>query len=161
MENASKALLIAGAILLCILIIAIGMYIYNSAQSTIQDSLTSMSTQEIEAFNNNWESYKGKQTGSNISALVGRLIANAKTFEDEPGKIPAVTMPKITAAGNENITAKTNGAGSQQNYINDITKIKNKIENKHAYYVTFAYADTGYINEIIISYNDPDATTNP
>ena len=30
MENASKALIIAGAILLSILIIAIGMFIYNS-----------------------------------------------------------------------------------------------------------------------------------
>ena len=44
MENASKALIIAGAILLSILIIAIGMFIYNSASSTITDSLTSMST---------------------------------------------------------------------------------------------------------------------
>ena len=59
MENASKALIIAGAILLSILIIAIGMFIYNSAQSTINDSMTSFSTQEIEAFNNNFESYKG------------------------------------------------------------------------------------------------------
>ena len=47
MENASKALLIAGAILLAILIIAIGMFIYNSAQSTINNSMQSMSTQEV------------------------------------------------------------------------------------------------------------------
>ena len=50
MENASKALLIAGAILLCILIIAIGMFIYNSAQGTIVSSMNSLSTQEVEAF---------------------------------------------------------------------------------------------------------------
>ena len=68
MENASKALLIAGAILLCILIIAIGMFIYNSAQSTITESMNSMSTQEIEAFNNQFSGYEGVQSGSNIKA---------------------------------------------------------------------------------------------
>ena len=35
MENASKALIIAGAILISILIIAIGMYIYSNSQSSI------------------------------------------------------------------------------------------------------------------------------
>ena len=95
MENASKALLIAGAILLCILIIAIGMFIYNSAQSTITDSLTSMSTQEIDAFNNQFVSYEGAQTGSNIKALMGRLIGNADTYRDEPAKIPGVSIDKI------------------------------------------------------------------
>ena len=38
MENASKALIIAGAILISILLIAISMYIYNSAQGTIQNA---------------------------------------------------------------------------------------------------------------------------
>lgn len=94
MENASKALLIAGAILLCILIIAIGMFIYNSAQSTITDSLTSMSTQEIDAFNNQFVSYEGSQTGSNIKALMGRLIGNADTYRDEPAKIPVYILIK-------------------------------------------------------------------
>ena len=56
MENASKALLIAGAILLCILIIAIGMFIYNSASSTITDSMSTLSTQEVDAFNNQFTS---------------------------------------------------------------------------------------------------------
>ena len=35
MENASKALIIAGAILLSILIIGMGMFIYNQAQDQI------------------------------------------------------------------------------------------------------------------------------
>ena len=152
MENASKALLIAGAILLCILIIAIGMYIYNSAQSTIQDSLTSMSTQEIEAFNNNWETYRGKQTGSNISALAGRLIANAKTFEDEPGKIPDLECAQVDAKNTVSVNAHTNNAGEQRNYIDQVTKIKNNIDNKHTYTVTFEYSTAGYISKIIITY---------
>ena len=38
MENASKALIIAGAILLSILIIGLGMYIYNMAADAITDT---------------------------------------------------------------------------------------------------------------------------
>ena len=35
MENATKALMIAGAVLIAILIIGVGMMIYNSAQGSI------------------------------------------------------------------------------------------------------------------------------
>ena len=35
MENASKALIIAGAILISILLIAVSVYIYNASQDTI------------------------------------------------------------------------------------------------------------------------------
>ena len=37
MENASKALIIAGAILLSIAIIGVGMYVFQNVQETIQD----------------------------------------------------------------------------------------------------------------------------
>ena len=80
MENASKALIIAGAILLSILIIAIGMFIYTSSQSTINDSLTQMNTQEIEAFNSQFTIYDGAQTGAKLKSMCGTLIANANTY---------------------------------------------------------------------------------
>ena len=38
MENASKALIIAGAILLAILLISLGIYIFSQAQSVVNDS---------------------------------------------------------------------------------------------------------------------------
>ena len=90
MENASKALIIAGAILLSILIIAIGIYIFNGANSTVVNSMQSMTTSEIEAFNNQFLSYDGKQSGSNVKALIGRLIANANTYKEEYGKVPTI-----------------------------------------------------------------------
>ena len=94
MENASKALIIAGAILLSILIIAIGIFIFNGANSTITDSMTSMSTQEIQSFNNQFDSYSGEQSGSNVKKLVERLIANANTYAEEVRKLPTVKVYK-------------------------------------------------------------------
>ena len=153
MENASKALLIAGAILLCILIIAIGMFIYNSAQSTITDSLTSLSTQESEAFNNQFVSYEGVQTGSNIKALMGRLIANADTYADEPAKIPGVVIDKMTSSTNANVNELVSNAGNTQNYIDACGKIRNTVETKHEYYVAISYQPNGLIDYIKIYYD--------
>lgn len=156
MENASKALIIAGAILLSILIIAIGMFIYNSAQSTINESITSFSTQEIDAFNNNFESYRGQATGSNVSSMLSRLIANAKTYADEPTKIPAVKFDQVVAGEAKEQDVKPGVAGDekgQQAYIESLTAIKNKIENKHMYTVTMSYQANGLIDYIAVGYS--------
>ena len=47
MENASKALIIAGAILLSIAIIGVGMYVFQNVQETIKDG-ADMSADQLE-----------------------------------------------------------------------------------------------------------------
>ena len=64
MENASKALIIAGAILLAILLISLGIMIYNQAQNTVNNS--GMSEAELSSYNNKFLKYEGTQTGSVI-----------------------------------------------------------------------------------------------
>lgn len=157
MENASKALLIAGAILLAILIIAIGMFIYTSAQSTVNDSMTSLTTQEVDAFNNQFISYEGQQTGSNVKALIGRLVANANTYTEEPGKVPTVTV-KDKVDSTDSVSTKTAtmdeaGPDKVQAYNDVLGAIRNKIESKHPYWVNFKYGASSIINEIEISYD--------
>ena len=157
MENASKALLIAGAILLSILIIAIGMFIYNSAQSTIADSITRMSTQEKDSFNNQFTAYEGARTGSQVKALIGVLIANANTFEDEPEKIPVVTvdggMTVKNISNQVNAANRPSSASNTTDYIADLGKIRNAAEEKHTYWVEMVYGAGGIIDGIIIYYN--------
>ena len=75
MENASKALLIAGAILLAILIISLGLMAYNGAKNTVGSS--NLNKQEIEAFNSQWENYIGSnKTAAEVRALCSAAIAN-------------------------------------------------------------------------------------
>lgn len=157
MENASKALIIAGAILLSILIIAIGMFIYTSSQSTINDSLTQMNTQEIEAFNSQFTVYGGAQTGAKLKSMCGTLIANANTYASEPAKLPELHCVKIdTNNSNCNVNKlSANDADNQaklQEYINGVAFVRNKLENKHTYYVEFNYSTNGVLTGIIISY---------
>ncbi len=58
MENASKALIIAGAILLAILIIGLGIYIYNQASNSVSD--TGMDKIAVRQFNGKFEPYLDK-----------------------------------------------------------------------------------------------------
>ena len=55
MENASKALLIAGAILIVILLIAIGMLVYNGAKSSIDKGISTMTATEKQIHNAQFE----------------------------------------------------------------------------------------------------------
>lgn len=75
MENASKALIIAGAILLSILLISLGILIFNQAQDTVNNS--GMSQAEITAFNNQFLKYEGNgKKGSVVKSLINEVIAS-------------------------------------------------------------------------------------
>ncbi|MEE0866462.1 MAG: hypothetical protein U0L98_06695 [Clostridia bacterium] len=81
MENASKALIIAGAILLAILIISLGILIFSQAQDTV--GTVNMSEQEIMAFNNKFITYQGNnKRGTEVNALLKLVNANNQAAND-------------------------------------------------------------------------------
>ena len=83
MENASKALIIAGAILLAILLITLGIYIFQQAQSTVNNS--GMSQAEVQSFNSQFTKYEGESVkGSVVKSLIQEVIVN--NAQDESGE---------------------------------------------------------------------------
>lgn len=74
MENASKALIIAGAILLSILLISLGIMIFNTAQDTTKNS--GMTQAQVAAFNNKFSKYEGTIKGSEVRSLIQEVIAS-------------------------------------------------------------------------------------
>ena len=75
MENASKALIIAGAILLSILIISLGIMVYNNAKNTVGSA--SLDKQEIETFNSQWQTYVGSnKTASEVYSMMSAVVAS-------------------------------------------------------------------------------------
>lgn len=76
MENASKALVIAGAILISIILISIGIMVVNSAYGIFGSAEESMTSQEIEMFNRQFLSYTGEQKGSAIKSLMSTINAS-------------------------------------------------------------------------------------
>ena len=80
MENASKALIIAGAILLAILIIGLGIFIYRQAANTVSD--TGMDQLSIQQYNGQFENYiKTNVSASNVRALLDTVSSNNATSE--------------------------------------------------------------------------------
>ena len=89
MENASKALIIAGAILLAILLISLGIMIFNQAQSAIDGS--GMSDAELTAFNQKFTKYEGKQKGSTIRSMAQEVMANNNSQEASSETVISIT----------------------------------------------------------------------
>ncbi len=79
MENASKALLIAGAVLIVIVLISVGMMIVQSASGLTGDVDDITSSQAVTAFNSQFENYQGTQKGTSVKTLLGLLSTNNST----------------------------------------------------------------------------------
>lgn len=93
MENATKALLIAAAVLVAILIISLGLVVYNMAAESVNNN-SSLSAQEIQAFNDQFTQYEGDNVrGTRVNSLLKTALNNNITQQQEgnEGKIVTIT----------------------------------------------------------------------
>ena len=153
MENASKALIIAGAILLSILIIAIGMYIYNSSTTSIYAAGDQIGSQEQEAFNSQFTTFEENQPGSSVKSMISKLISNAQKNGEEATKLPDVI---VYATGKDASKAKRVTSNVANPNIKGFNAMRASIQTKHNYYVEIHYsATTALVDAIIIHYEKP------
>ena len=144
MENASKALIIAGAILLSIAIIGVGMYVYNNVSSTIQKG-ADMSTQEIAAYNQEFTIYEGaKVRGANVKTLCDK-VNNHNLAADDASELIVLEYDKEVATEVAAPTAD-DAAGTK---ASDINTVKTKILSGQTYKVTIGKdPNTGLVSAI-------------
>lgn len=156
MENASKALIIAASILIAILIIALGVTIFNKAQDAA--STESLDTAEIGMFNQKFEKYSTGDSedilGSQVKTLISTAISNASTNKDDQIKLPDVSFTDkndttTKAEGHTKVTEQNDGLNT---YINALSNIKNGINSTHSYTVKCTYGNTGLVTSITIKY---------
>ena len=137
MENASKALLIAGAILICIVLISVGMLVLNST-TDVTDQVGDITTsQAAQSFNSNYTGYAGTQKGSSVRQLLGAIATNNQT--NNAGHTIKVTTSNIGT----DIT--------DVNDASDITAKMSDIVNSATYTVEITAMDAGYVSAIKIS----------
>lgn len=74
MENASKALIIAGAILISISLITLGVLIFKQASGF--SNTDAISEVEKETFNSKFTQYEGTQSGRNIKTIYNKVLVN-------------------------------------------------------------------------------------
>ena len=97
MENASKALIMAGAVLISIIIISLGIVVFRKIAAPVQRE-SSLTEQQVSAFNSRILPYIGDSvSGSQVNALmqiVRTINTKANNEQDE--------LQKITISYNSN-----------------------------------------------------------
>ena len=105
------------------------MLIYSRATGVVGTAATTMNSQEILAFNNQFTQYEGIQKGSTVRSLISKVIASNATYKDTR-------------------LVKVNGK-DQATELSDESK---NINTGKTYKVTLLYDNKGIVNEI--QYNE-------
>lgn len=139
MGNASKALIIAGAVLIGILIISMGVLLATTLQKTAKTYYTSMNTNEIQKFNSEITKNFIIENGNTYITAQGIItlknILNTETYKD----LVTVNPATVRTIDNEKFL-KTHGTEMEGNNSEKIKK----------YPVDAKYSDKGMINKITI-----------
>lgn len=76
MDNASKALIMAGAILIAVALVSLGVYLYQSAASKVTDGTRQVDASQMIMLNSEIEKYKGNIKGSELEQLSRLMTAD-------------------------------------------------------------------------------------
>ncbi len=139
MENASKALIIAGAILLSILIISLGIMIFTQAKDSVGSN--NLDKTKIAAFNSEWETYAGKnKSASEVRSMISAVNAsNATEKKSGDGRYVKVIDGTVSEA-------KTYDENTLKGSVSDLTS---SLAAAKSYKITATYDETsGLIKEL-------------
>ena len=127
MENASKALIIAGTIIIVMIVIAAGMYLFNSAGGLSASVQSKWSDDEILNFNRQFTKYEGTQKGSSVKELIETVNRSNERSD-------------VKVSFNNN---------TYVNVSNNVFYANSQLINGKTYKISFGYED-GVITSIII-----------
>lgn len=86
MENATKALVMAGSILISIIILAILLYAFNVIKQYPEEQEEQAKIEQLSKFNTEYESYnKEKMYGTDIITVLNKANNNNKLYADNEG----------------------------------------------------------------------------
>ncbi len=143
MENASKALIIAGAILLAIAIIGVGMAVFNNASDSV--SGTDMASEEVTAYNSEFDSYLGTVRGSRAKTLINTVKQHNLTAIDDSEKVQVLTTAGESEVPVDEVDVE-NAASTA-----GLQETANNIQSGRTYDVTFGYdPSSGKITTVYI-----------
>ncbi len=141
MENASKALIIAGAILISILLISIGIILINSGKDVTSTGTAGMNSQKIQTFNSQFTAYEGDRKGSEITSLVNTVMSSNATDSEHQVAVYAPVANVGSLTSTKTYTVTVNYSNGKDQTAPSGTLIAGKLTK----------SEQGYINYISIS----------
>lgn len=116
MENASKALIIAGAILISILLISVGIIIMNSTGSVTDQVGSQADSMAIQTFNGQFTSYEGSnKSASQVRSL--QSAVNASNASNSHQVTLSGTLPTLNNTSKYTISFTYGTSGNDKGYI--------------------------------------------
>ena len=136
MENASKALLMAAGVLIGILIISLGVYLFANFGGTSSQIHANIEQNQIEQFNSQFTTYVGKDnvTIHDVISMANLATQNNQNYE----------FTKQDSTGNNNyIAVLLNGTSIEYGYGTDTSVIEEKYNQMNSQQVNSINSTTG------------------
>lgn len=116
MENASKALIIAGSILIAILVISLGIVIFNNFGNSAKN-MANMDKQEIAAFNSKITPYLGDNiSGTQVNTLLQYCLSVNMSAKQSGNTYQAITVSGVAELNPDSTSYNKVKTGSQVFY---------------------------------------------
>ena len=106
MDNASKSLIIAGAILIVVMLISLGVLVFNRTTVVVDDNMKNIDNLSIQTFNAQFSQYLGDDvSGVTVLTLGGIAQANgvSMVYQDKNGN--AITAGSVSRSKKYSVTA--------------------------------------------------------
>lgn len=154
MENASRALIIAGSILLALMIIGASILVFNVVKEPVARSVDNMTSEERIFFNNKFQRYEGgRVSGMETKALVNISLQNANhqlSLYEKP-RIPEVSIRYRNNSSLYLDRAEINSNNDAEFFTRKFQDILNRINNTSFFSIaTELNARNGIVSKIII-----------
>ena len=134
MENASKALIIAGSVLISLLVISLLVFGYTNLKKYMEANQTVEASEQVSEFNKQYDVYyRNNIYGSELLSLTNKIVDYNKKYREDDGYTRlemGVTFTDDIKAMNEYIVKKNNPYNS-----NDLKAIVTELENNIQKYV--------------------------
>ena len=154
MDNASKALIIAGAVLIAVMLVSVGVMIYNQAAGVITQGQSNMDALEITMANQTYTQYEGANKNRNA---VGQLLDTiAQAYDAASEHTVAVEIKGGETNDNINVAAGTITPSTIRTAATNIRKASN-----YKYTVVFGKDQNGYIDSVTITASKGTKTQTP
>lgn len=135
MENASKALLIAGGILIAIIVLTMFIMMFNRISNIQKEQEEQIRIEQVVAFNNEFEAYNKKvMYGTDVITLINKVAENNKKYSmNNDYKITVVLEGETIYNSNDLIGTEKEKyiytcIGTEYNELGRICKIKIKLK---------------------------------
>ncbi len=102
--------------LLATLILSLGIYIYKSAQNTIQTATGQMAQEDRDIYNTMIKKYIGNsKKGSDVKQMIEDIISQNEQYVNESGKFISIHVGTIAGYNPANLEVVTNAANVYEN----------------------------------------------